>query len=347
MKPGSRLPSVGELKKKYSLSQATIDKAYSILAKKGYISSARGKGTFVKTTEAIEQGSNGLIGLIIPRVYGSILGNIAESIEQNLSRKGKYHTILCNSYENPAKEGEYIKDLIQKDVSAIVLFPGHRIESVSNVSFLLRASIPSIILCEIAGTDADVIEDDKVLGGYLATSHLIELGNRDIAFIAGKFDVAFPFRFAGYRKALAEYSLKYDPALVKVTPYNRSVDVKNMLKELLVVKKKPSAIFGINDQTAIEIIEYLLEAGIKVPDDIAVVGYDNLHNCGTSRIPITTVATPIEKIGKKVAALIDRKIISKDFSSGKIKTKFKPQLIVRDSCGSKLKEKYESSCFVG
>lgn len=344
MKQGDRLPSIVQLKEEYQLSQATIDSALTLLNKEGFIKIELGMGTFVRDPYAdrkhkdnIRKGTF-LIGLVIPRVYGSILGEIAESIEKKAHQRG-YHVILCNSHDDPKKEAIHFKRLLEKKVDGIIAFPAHLSYSLKNIKWLQGSKIPFTLLCHMCGIYADYAEDDKVQGAYSAIKHLIDLGHKRIAFIGGEFDVAFPDRFEGYKKALAEHDLESDKSLLRLSPSIWTENVPGLVKSLVETDPRPTAVFGLNDKTAIKIIQALTELGLKVPEDMAVVGYDNLPRSHLNKISLTTVSTPRDRIGEKAMEILIDKITGK--TKENMTVKFKPRLIIRESSEGNIVKKEE------
>jgi LacI family transcriptional regulator len=181
-------------------------------------------------------------------------------------------------------------------------------DPVESVKFLLEQQIPVVVVDrDLPGVDVDGVLTDHHLGGYQATQHLIDLGHRRIACITGPFNGTPSARRAmGYRHALREAGLPDDPAFVLTGDYSPQSGLEATVN-LLALDNPPTAIFACNDLMALGAIRAIMMRGLRVPDDISVVGFDNIELAAYSTPPLTTVAQPIMEIGSRAASLlIDR-----------------------------------------
>ncbi len=321
------LPSYRTLMKEYNISLGTVRQAIAMLKEEGLVRSEQGKGTFSQRTSTTKK--NHLIGVIIPRVHKSKFGAIVESIEEVLSSKG-YHMILCNSHDDTVNETKDIKSLKERKVMGIIFGPSHLTKSVDNIKLLGVYSIPFLLLSRMEEADTDYISDDGEKGAYKLVKYLLELGHRRIAFIGGCFDIGFPERITGYKKALREYGVRFNQTLLMVTQSQRVKNLSRSIKILLTTKNKPTAIFAINDKAAVNIIKVLHNLKAKVPEEISIVGYDNIEAIPELEVPLTTVSINTSEIGSEAAeALISK--IEENGANKTYKKLIEPELIIRKS----------------
>ncbi|WP_336626585.1 MULTISPECIES: LacI family DNA-binding transcriptional regulator [unclassified Microbacterium] len=152
--------------------------------------------------------------------------------------------------------------------------------------------------------DIPTVEADSYGGARLATEHLIALGHRRIGFLSGRPDLrSAALREAGYRQALAEAGLPFDPRLVASGRYE-ALAAREAAATLVSVEDRPTAVFAANDLSALAFLEVAAERGIRVPDDISVVGFDDIPEASRRRTRLTTVQQPMGRIGSTAAALL-------------------------------------------
>jgi LacI family transcriptional regulator len=173
---------------------------------------------------------------------------------------------------------------------------------------------------------------DNVHAGQIATDHLIRLGRRRIAHITGHMTISDgQDRFAGYKRALARADIPFDPNLVAQGLFTYDAGY-NCMKSLL--PHKPDALFAAGDTTALGAMQAIYEAGLKVPDDIAVIGFDDLDVAPKATPPLTTIRQPIQQKGAAAAQLLMDLIDGRTQSPHQII--LPTQLVIRESCGANL-----------
>jgi LacI family transcriptional regulator len=153
-------------------------------------------------------------------------------------------------------------------------------------------------------SDLVTIDSDNLRGGRLATGHLLDLGHRRIAMLTGRPDLqSAQLREEGYRQAMAAAGVPVDEKLVAVGAYDPEIAVDAAL-ELLTGPDRPTAVFAANDLSAIATIEAATRLGLRVPDDLSVVGFDNVPESALCVPPLTTVDQPIRKMGQRAVELL-------------------------------------------
>jgi LacI family transcriptional regulator len=167
------------------------------------------------------------------------------------------------------------------------------------------AGVPVVAIDPHAGSaDLPSVESDNLAGGLLATRHLIELGHRRIAFMAGRPDLeSSRLREAGFRQALSEAGIEVDPSLVRMSDYRRDAAHQPAI-ELLSRPDRPTAVFAGNDLSAIGTMEAAQEMGLDVPGDVSVIGFDDIPEAARTTPALSTVRQPIQQMGSAAVELL-------------------------------------------
>ncbi|MGQ9630173.1 MAG: LacI family DNA-binding transcriptional regulator [bacterium] len=241
------------------------------------------------------------IGLIVPEITVSFCTQVIAGVEEAAQ---KYHQvlILCATKRKLDPELQFVRNLIygKKIDGLLVLLPFeyrlgyiHELESRGFPLFLIGQ--PGDL------SESNYVAVDNVKGAFEITEYLIGLGHRRIAFIMGRPDIKdSKDRLAGYKKALEEHGLKFDPALVRKGDFTYDSGVR-ATREILKGDPPPTAIFASNDEMAIGAMREIEKRGLRVPEDIAVVGYDDVPEARLMSPTLTTVAQPMKDMGRVAA----------------------------------------------
>jgi LacI family transcriptional regulator len=174
------------------------------------------------------------------------------------------------------------------------------------------------------------VDSDNFAGAVLATNHLLSLGHRRIGFLGGRPDLeSSRLREAGFRKALGDAGIALDDALVRVGGY-KSDTAEAPAHELLSRPDRPTAVFAANDLTAITTMEVARRLGLSVPEDLSVIGFDNVPESAMASPPLTTIAQPLQQMGAEALRLLVDLI---DGIDRDIHIRLPTQLVERASCG--------------
>lgn len=335
------LPSELVLAEQYGVSRITVRNAILDLVNEGLLYRVPGKGTFVANGVDMEDVRMSrasflkLIGFVVPYAQG-YTPDVITGIEKVAKRKG-YHVLFKNSYGSVCEEKSNITSLVNDGVDGIIIWPTIEKEKTkpNEVFTVLRQkNIPFVLIDRTFDSfHADVVKSDNFGGSYLSVVHLLSLGYSNIGFVSGDrgYLSSVRERINGYRQALLSNTYSFDDSLVFLewTP-----DEPCMLDHFFdwLDKKQIHAVLVDCDSLAIEIIQALHEKGLKVPDDLAVVGFDDIQEARTFEVPLTTVRQLKEQIGATAAWLLIRRMEAKG--------RFVPEeivlptsLIVRESCG--------------
>jgi len=270
------------------------------------------------------------VGVLVSELHGPIFGSLVSSIEEELSQSGKL-TIFAVGHSEDAKEKEGINFLISRNCDALIL----HLEAVSDEYLLELAEdhTPFVVINRaVKGLENNCISLDNEHGGYKATRHLLELGHRNIAYISGPLTWGdAQDRLAGHKRALAEFGVAFDQQLLVEGNYMVPSGYRAM-RQLFEGGQAFSAVVCANDEMAVGAIEMIRERGQSIPEDISIVGFDNVRWAPFLSPKLTSVNYPIREMGRMAARLVRREVY--DENGVEIQSHFVPDLVVRESTGS-------------
>lgn len=276
----------------------TREKIMSVAAEMGYVKNS--------LAGSLRSGTSGTIAVIISDVSNPLFGNLVKTIDSVL-REYNYCTFVMNTDENEELEKAAVYLAISKKVDGIILCPTQ--QNRAAIDLIVANNIPYVLMGRTFDNpnDTSVVWDDWQ-GGYLATNHLILKGHRSILLLnAPEYISSAQKRLAGYREALKKNNIEFDPRLVKQCNLIHS-NVSSLVSRQWCDGPKFTAVFAFNDLIAFETIQVLTDLGYYVPENIAVIGFDNLQSRLPLPCPLTTVSTPKAKMAQKVAELLIDKI---------------------------------------
>ena len=278
----------------------------------------------------LRRGESKTIGLIVPDNSNPFFAEILRTIENIGYTKG-YSVILCNSDSDVEKEIAYTDLLYTKQVDGIIFITTNN--SVEHLQQMVDSGIPIVVVDrDIPLNDTDVILVDNLQGGYEATNYLIRLGHRRIACIAGPSKLTpSADRVNGYQKALAEAGIPVDPDYIMNGDF-QYLGGDAAMTELLARPVKPTAIFACNDLMALGAMRALRDAGYSIPDQMSVIGFDDITLTSMVSPSLSTVAQPIEDIARLSLDLLISRILHKSEPAHAQKIILTTQLVIRDSC---------------
>ncbi|HMN26545.1 MAG TPA: LacI family DNA-binding transcriptional regulator [Caldilineaceae bacterium] len=270
------------------------------------------------------------VGIIVENILSPFIPPIIRGIQSSL-KEHDYLSIILDSNWDPVIETEAVERLGMRQIDGIIFVESY-LRSPDEVSPLIDK--PYLFVHRLFNSlGANSIVPDDRYSARLVVRHLAELGHRRIAFINGpeEWDAASN-RLAGYQEELAARGIPFDPLLVK--PGDWQVQSGYLAaQQLLGIEQRPAAVFAANDLMALGVIYAAQEAGLHVPGDIAIVGYDDRDFAGFVRPALTTVRMPCEKMGQIAAESLLRLI------RGEVKviepTLVRGELVVRQSCGAR------------
>ena len=275
----------------------------------------------------VKQSTNTL-GLLVPDISNPYFPEVAKGVEEKAISRD-YHVFLCNTDWDSQKEIDYIKTLKDKRVAGIIIAPTS-VETYAKVKEL-NLDIPIVYIgSKSPEKEINYVVIDNEKASFMATEYLIELGFTDIAYLGGSENtVTNKERLAGYKKALTKHSLDRAVYIMKSSSFRRESGYKAVV-ESIQKERIPQALICANDIVALGAIEALENNGYNVPEDVSVIGFDDIAYASLHKINLTTVAQPKYEIGA-LAAEIALEKINDGGSDGK-KVILEPTLIKRGTC---------------
>jgi LacI family transcriptional regulator len=267
------------------------------------------------------------VGILVPELHGPFFGAMLSSIELELRKHGKY-VIITAGHSDAEREQDAIEFLASRKCDALIVF----VFAISNerIKLLRESSVPVVIIGRlIPGMEDDCVSLDNEKGGYIATKALIEAGHRQLACITGpQWKSDGRERLAGYKQALAEFGLTFDQRTVVEGDYEESSGRTGM-EQLLQTEIPFTGLVCANDEMAAGAIAIAREHGVTIPDDLSIVGFDNVFFTRYMHPQLSTVDYPIDKMGQMAARCVLRDVYGK--SDLDIQCRFEPKLVRRAS----------------
>jgi LacI family transcriptional regulator len=304
---------------KGEISPATRQRVLEVIQRLGYRPSAIARGLATNRT--------GTLGLVVPDIANPFFSDIARGVEEKAYAAG-YNVFLCSTYEDRDREADVLRSLEEKRVDGLLLCSSRLDDAVLRT---ILTGFPAVVLTnrQLEGHDACTVRVDSELGGRLATEMLLESGHRSVGFLTGpSTSVDGRLRVAGYHTAMEVAGVALDPNLERECPSN--VDGGRLVgREFLAVHRDLTALLCYNDLVAIGTLQACAELGLKVPRDLAVVGFDDIALAALVSPPLTTCGSPRFELGVEAMQLLLDRI--EDGSSASQEVVVPPELVFRSS----------------
>jgi LacI family transcriptional regulator len=274
---------------------------------------------------SLKTGRTQVIGTVLPDVTNPFYPEVIVGAEE-IARAAGYSVILCNANEDAEQEQQQLNTLFSHRVDGVLIA----------ISFdrLMRRRFPIVCFDRIPpGFRGDTVTTDNASGGYEATRHLIDLGHRRIAVLAGRAGLStHSARLEGFRKAMSEARLQVPDeycltgGMVPETGYEAG-------RKLLSLPNPPTAVFCTNNKLFLGLVRAVNQAGVRCPEEISLVGFDDLAWTENFHPRLTTVAQPTRELGRRAMQLLIERVESEgeDFPGPARKVLLKPELRVRES----------------
>lgn len=280
---------------------------------------------------SLASGKSHAVGFIVPDLVHTFFAEVAKGMSGFL-RRHAYELILASSEEDPILERDQIDNLLARGIDALLIASCQ--QDVRGFSRLVEGDIPYILIDRtIHGLDAHFVGMDDISIGYRATEHLILLGRRRIAHIGAESYSTAVNRLIGYKKALRKHGIPYCKDLIQVHPrleYAGDQAGMSAMDVFLRRRKRPDAVFCFNDLTAVGAIQSIIEHGLRVPEDVAVIGCGNLRLSPYLNVPLSSVDQATSQLGERAAELA-LSLINGEGKRDPRKTLLEPHIIARKS----------------
>jgi len=279
----------------------------------------------------VKQSDSLVIGLIITDIDNSFFANVAKGVE-DVAYKNKHVLMICNTNEDPGKEKFFLNSMLSEKVSGIIMVP-----TSGNETFLKSINLegfPMVMVDrKVKSMNVDTVSINNEAGGFQATEQLIKNGHRRIGIICGiKGLTNTEERFNGYKKALDESAIPFDEELVVFGNYVERGG-REAVKKLIALDEPPTAVFSTNNLMTLGCLKELYDRKIRIPDEMALVGFDDSAWAEAMIPPLTTIKQPGYELGVNAAELLIKRLNNKN--SSKLNIVLNPELIVRESCGNR------------
>jgi LacI family transcriptional regulator len=277
---------------------------------------------------SLKMNSTMTVGILIPDISSAFFPEIVRGIE-DIANESQYNIILCNTDLYYHKEKLALNMFHEKKVDG-VLFISNPVSEVTMDKFK-EMNIPVVLVSTHKGNELPSVVINNEKAAYKAVDYLCKLGHKKIAILAGLFDdpnAGIP-RLQGYIKALSDNGIKFDKDLVYEGNYRYKSGYENM-KEILSKGTIPTAVFAVSDLMAIGASKAILEEGLKIPEDISVMGFDGVEAAEFFYPPITTINQPRYEMGAEAMRLLKRLMDNEEVEEKNIVLDF--ELIERESC---------------
>lgn len=278
--------------------------------------------------------SSNVIGLVISDIQNPYFLSVTRGVEDGAYAQ-QMNLILCNSDEDVDKERMYVRVMEAERVAGLIIVPAHSDNS-ADLNRLKNAGIPVILLDRgVNNVQVDTIRVDNEAGAFEAVQHLISIGHQRIATITGsEYLTTGRDRYKGYRKVLKANHIPEDPSLIKRGDFKTESGYR-LANELMDSPNPPDAIFIANNLMSLGALRALRERTIRVPEDVAIVAFDDLPWSGELYAPLTAVSQPTYELGREAVSLLQRRLANPQapFLTVVLQT----TLIVRESCGIRIR----------
>lgn len=294
------------------------------MAELGYIPNAAARSLITRHTR--------LLGLVVSNITNGFYPEIIDAITSAALDAG-YAVIVGSAGERPSSQAEYLRLLAEQRVDGAIL-TSTLVGDARDLEALSRGGLPIVLANRLRDDLAlDAVALDNPEAGYLATSHLIDHGRRRIAYVGGRADAATDQgRFAGYSRALDEGGIEMLPELVAHGEFTRAFG-RTRTAEMIGRASAMDGIIAGDDTVALGCLDALAEAGVRVPTDVGIIGFDDIPAASLRSVWLTTVSSSAIEMGAlALSLLLDR--VRDGFDGPPRRVIIPPELMVRGSCGA-------------
>lgn len=276
---------------------------------------------------------SGTLGLIVPDIVNPFFTMVVRGAETAARRAG-YRVLLCNSESDLALERDYVAEMISHRVEGLLIAPVGE-ESKTHLLPLARRGFPFVLIDRsVRGVECDSVQADNVAGARELTAHLARIGHRNIAMIVERGDVSTGReRRQGYLDAMAAADLPVSTGLIQETTADRLGGYRAATK-VLRLTPRPTAIFAVNNMTVMGAMQAIREAGLLVPDDMALVCFDDVEHLAVVSPFLTVMNQPTEMFGTVASTLLLERLTGRSGDQPR-RVVLSADLIVRESCGAR------------
>ncbi|OXS61710.1 GntR family transcriptional regulator [Cohnella sp. CIP 111063] len=339
-RPGDKLPSENELAEQFALSRQTVRQSLGELVQEGWLAREQGKGTFVgrQSPERRASSGNRTVGIITTSISDYIFPSIVRGVESALKDKG-YRLLLSSTDHRKDRERECLEMMLSHSVCALIVEPTKSAEGNPNFDNYMAIEdhgIPMLMINErYPDLECPGVRVDDDAGGYMAADYLLGLGHRNIAGFFKTDDMQGVRRMKGFIRACRDRNLAPDAStIVRYSTEDKGERPQRMLREMLLSEQRPTGIVCYNDQLAVSLLDTIRELGLRIPEDLSMIGYDDSFLATATEIKLTTIEHPKSELGERAANLLVSVLENGEQPPAK-DVLYAPKLIVRQSAAEK------------
>lgn len=276
------------------VSAQTRERVLQAMTRTGYIVN--------RPARALAGGRHQVIGLLVPELDTSYVGEILRGIDEELAA-ASYDLMLYTTHRRKTRESIFVSSLTNGMTDGLLMILP--MDPAAYVSNIRRNNFP-FVLIDHEGLDekGPSVGATNRRGAHQAMDYLIGLGHRRIGFITGNLEMdCANERLAGYCESLERCGIPYDESLVREGNFHKPLAYQRT-RELLSLPDPPTAIFAANDVSAFGVMDAVRDLGLRIPDDISVIGFDDIPDALTSNPPLTTIRQPMREMGKRATRML-------------------------------------------
>jgi GntR family transcriptional regulator of arabinose operon len=297
------LPPEKVLCTEFKIARGTLRQALQLLESEGYLYREQGRGTFVRAERPLAEGRSRHLAFVVPYIRDSSVSTILIGFQQVAEEAG--FSVIFNHVNNDvSQQSDVLNKLLNQGVMGMALYPVDS-DSPTPVDALVRRGFPVVLVDRyLRHVLTDYVMSDHFGGALRGVHYLIHLGHRRVGFVTWLSPaVSMEHRLIGYTQALHERDIPFDEGLICRVDGYPTVDL-NPLLSYLSAPNRPTAVFAANDQIAIALYRAASAVGLRIPEDLSVIGFDNLDLAAHLDPPLTTVAQPFAEIGRRAAGVL-------------------------------------------
>ncbi|WP_174807143.1 GntR family transcriptional regulator [Paenibacillus ehimensis] len=330
---GKQIPSENEIAEQFGMSRQTVRQTFGELEKEGWLERIQGKGTFARIPERREGELAKTIGIITTYISDYIFPHIVRGAEAELRSRG-YRLLLSSTDNNKEKEMESLQLMASQPISGLIIEPTKSAEGNPNLAYFLELQekgIPYLMINEkYQELECPCLKVKDESGSYKAVQYLLEQGHTRLAGFFKRDDLQGVNRLKGFLAAhkAAGVSVSAKSVVTYTTEQKNDLPYRQALQMLTEGEERPTAFVCYNDELAVLLMEAIAASGLRVPEDVSVIGFDDSSLASASGTKLTTLTHPKTEMGqaaaKQLIAMIEQGQPAQDII-------YEPELIVRNS----------------
>ena len=328
-------PTIIDVAREANVSYTTVSR---VVNGKGYVRAAtrervlqamtRTGYTVNRQARALAGGRHQVIGLLVPELDTSYVGEILRGIDEEIAADG-YDLMLYTTHRRRTRESIFVNSITTGMTDGLLMILP--VDPAAYLTSIRRRDFPFVLIdhegLDHEGPSVGATNRD---GARHAIRYLLDLGHRRVGFITGNLDMDCAHeRLAGYRETLAEHGIPADDRLIAEGNFHKPLAFQRT-RELLALPDPPTAIFASNDVSAFGVMDAVRDLGLRVPDDVSIVGFDDIPDARLSTPALTTVRQPMREMGARATRMLLDRIAGKEPQPPRVE--LPTELIVRDTC---------------